>query len=90
MTPSGTPERACLRTPRRDPSGTLTVDHLMPAPASAGSVIETAATPLDGFNTGCVICGIIMLAGGIIGMALMRPEREALRFAGGRRLAPAS
>jgi ACS family D-galactonate transporter-like MFS transporter len=60
------------------------------APYIMGSVIETAATPLDGFNTGYVICGITMLAGGIIGMALMRPEREALRFAGGQRLVPAS
>ena len=46
--------------------------------------------PLDGFNTGYVICGAIMLIGGIIGMALMRPDQEALRFGGGTRLAPAS
>lgn len=49
------------------------------APFVMGSVIETAATPLDGFNTGFVICGVLMLAGGIIGMALIRPEREAAR-----------
>jgi hypothetical protein len=42
-----------------------------------GGVVETAATPLDGFNTGFIICGLIMLVGGIIGMALIRPEREA-------------
>jgi MFS family permease len=51
------------------------------APYIMGSVIETAATPLDGFNTGYVICGIVMLIGGIIGMALMHPEREATRWA---------
>jgi ACS family D-galactonate transporter-like MFS transporter len=51
------------------------------APYIMGSVIETAATPLDGFNTGYVICGIIMLIGGMIGMALMHPEREATRWA---------
>ena len=51
------------------------------APYIMGSVIETAATPLDGFYTGYVICGIIMLIGGIIGMALMHPEREAARWA---------
>jgi MFS family permease len=51
------------------------------APYIMGSVVETAATPLDGFNTGYVICGIIMLIGGIIGMALMHPEREATRWA---------
>jgi hypothetical protein len=47
-----------------------------------GSVIERAATPLDGFNTGFTICGVIMLAGGAIGMALIRPKREAMRWAG--------
>ena len=47
------------------------------APFVTGSVIETAATPLGGFNTGFLICGLIMLAGGLIGMALIRPERDA-------------
>ena len=52
------------------------------APYVMGSVVETAATPLDGFNTGFMICGVIMLIGGVIGMALMRPERETMRWAG--------
>jgi ACS family D-galactonate transporter-like MFS transporter len=51
------------------------------APYVMGSVVETAATPLDGFNTGFMICGVIMLVGGVIGMALMRPERETIRLA---------
>ncbi len=51
------------------------------APYIMGSVVETAATPLDGFNTGFMICGVIMLAGGVIGMALMRPERETMWWA---------
>jgi MFS family permease len=51
------------------------------APYVMGSVVESAATPLDGFNTGFMICGVIMLAGGIIGMALMRPDREKMRWA---------
>jgi hypothetical protein len=51
------------------------------APYVMGSVVETAATPLDGFNTGFTICGVIMLVGGVIGMSLMRPEREAIRWA---------
>lgn len=46
------------------------------APYVMGSVIEAAATPLEGFNTGFKICGAIMVAGGVIGIALMRPERE--------------
>jgi len=46
------------------------------APFVTGSIIETAATPLAGFNTGFMICGLIMLAGGLVGMALIRPERD--------------
>jgi MFS transporter, ACS family, D-galactonate transporter len=46
-----------------------------------GSLIENAATPLEGFNTGFIICGVIMLVGGTIGMALIRPEREAMQWA---------
>jgi MFS transporter, ACS family, D-galactonate transporter len=53
------------------------------APYVMGSVVETATTPLAGFNTGFMICGIIMLVGGLIGMALIRPEREASRWPGG-------
>jgi MFS transporter, ACS family, D-galactonate transporter len=49
------------------------------APYVMGSLIENAATPLAGFNTGFVICGVIMLVGGTIAMALIRPEREAIR-----------
>jgi MFS transporter, ACS family, D-galactonate transporter len=51
------------------------------APYVMGSVVETAASPLDGFNTGFMICGVIMLVGGVIGMMLMRPERETMRWA---------
>jgi MFS transporter, ACS family, D-galactonate transporter len=46
-----------------------------------GSVLETATTPLNGFNTGFMICGVVMLIGGGLGMALMRPERETTRWA---------
>jgi len=52
------------------------------APYVMGSVIESASTPLAGFNLGFAICGLVMLAGGAIGMALMDPEREAERLAG--------
>ncbi len=51
------------------------------APYVMGSVLETAPTPLSGFNTGFMICGVIMLVGGVIGTALIRPERETMRWA---------
>jgi MFS family permease len=52
------------------------------APYVMGRVVESATTPLDGFNTGFMICGVIMLVGGVIGTALIRPQREAVRWAG--------
>jgi len=51
------------------------------APYVMGSVVEAAATPLAGFNKGFVICGVVMLVGGLIGTALVRPERERMRWA---------
>ncbi len=50
------------------------------APYIMGSVIEAATVPLDGFNTGFMICGVILLVGGIVGMALIDPERETTRW----------
>ena len=50
------------------------------APYIMGSVIESATTPLDGFNTGFFMCGIIMLVGGAIAIALVNPEREGVRL----------
>jgi MFS transporter, ACS family, D-galactonate transporter len=51
------------------------------APYVVGRLVEHAATALDGFNRGFVICGVIMLVGGVIGMALIHPEREAMKWA---------
>lgn len=53
------------------------------APFVMGSIIENAATPLIGFNLGYSICGAVMLAGGLIGAAVMHPEREVERLAVG-------
>ena len=50
------------------------------SPYVMGSVLETAATPLAGFNQGYLICGIVMLLGGLIGTLLIRPERERTRW----------
>jgi len=49
------------------------------APYIMGSAIESAATPLEGFNTGFFMCGVILLVGGTIAMALVNPERETKR-----------
>jgi MFS family permease len=51
------------------------------APYVMGSIIEVAPTPLDGFNTGFIVCGVIMMLGGVIGAILINPEREVKRWA---------
>jgi MFS transporter, ACS family, D-galactonate transporter len=52
------------------------------APYVMGSVIETASTPLGRFYTGFIVSGvIIMMIGGVLGMALIDPERETARWA---------
>lgn len=48
------------------------------APYVTGRLVEHAATSLDGFNRAFLICGVIMLIGGSLGMMLIRPEREAM------------
>jgi MFS family permease len=56
------------------------------APYLMGRVVESATTPLYGFNTGFFKCGVTMLVGGAIAIALINPEREARRRS--RRLLP--
>jgi MFS family permease len=55
-------------------------------PYIMGSVVQDAikagASIADGYMHGFMICGIVALAGGIIGMLFLRPQREAARFAG--------
>jgi ACS family D-galactonate transporter-like MFS transporter len=60
------------------------------APYIMGNIIERAATPTEGYNTGYEICGLIMLVGGIIGMLFMRPERDGARLARAGTLRPAA
>lgn len=50
------------------------------APYVMGSIVQASATPLAGFDTGFMICGIVMLIGGFAGMAWIRPEHDLLRF----------
>jgi MFS transporter, ACS family, D-galactonate transporter len=50
------------------------------APYLMGTVLASAPTPLAGFSIGFTICGVIMLIGGLIGVALIRPERETRQW----------
>jgi MFS family permease len=46
------------------------------APYANGSVIEGAATALDGYQTGYLICAAMQVAGGLCGLALMWPAQD--------------
>ena len=50
------------------------------APFIMGSVIENAATPLDGFLTGFKILGTILVTSGMLGLLLLRPNSERARI----------
>ena len=51
------------------------------APYLMGSVIEGAASAAEGYSLGFVVCGIVTLIGGLIGLAFLRPEAERARLA---------
>jgi hypothetical protein len=56
------------------------------APFVMGSVIEGAASELEGFLTGFRVLGTILIASGVLGLLLLWPDRERARL----RLARAS
>ena len=56
------------------------------APYAMGSAIQDAATPAEGYAFGYLVCGCVALAGGILGVLLLRPEAQRLRFATSRGL----
>jgi MFS family permease len=51
------------------------------APRIMGSIIQNAATPVEGYERGYVILGFLLLAGGIIGLLFIRPEADRKRLA---------
>lgn len=51
-------------------------------PYVMGSVVQAAGlAPAEGYGRGFFICGLVALAGGLIGMLFLRPESEVARFA---------
>ena len=53
------------------------------APLLMGSVIESAGSVALGYAHGFVICGAVTLAGGILALLLLHPERQKTRYAAG-------
>jgi MFS family permease len=53
------------------------------APTVMGSVIQRATEPLDGYMTGFTINAVIMVASGLLGLALLWPNTERARLTAG-------
>jgi MFS family permease len=51
------------------------------APYLMGAVVEHAASVSEGYGRGFVICGVVTLAGGLIGLFFLHPEKELARSA---------
>jgi MFS family permease len=52
------------------------------APAVMGTVIQHAATPLEGYMTGFTINAVIMIVSGLLGLLLLWPNTERARLMG--------
>lgn len=51
------------------------------APLAMGAVVQNATTPMLGYERGYVILGLLLLAGGLIGLLFIRPEADRRRLA---------
>ena len=54
------------------------------APAVMGKVIQSAATPMEGYLTGFMLNGSILIASGVLGLLLLWPNTERARLMQGR------
>ena len=50
------------------------------SPFLMGSVIEGAASVIEGYSFGFSICGVVTLVGGIIGLLFLRPKSMPASF----------
>jgi MFS family permease len=51
------------------------------APLVLGNIVENAATKAAGYTTGFTLVGVLLIVGGLVGMLLINPERDAARLA---------
>jgi hydrogenase/urease accessory protein HupE len=58
------------------------------APTVMGSVIQHSATIFDGYMTGFTINAVILVASGLLGLALLWPNTERARLMGGEAAQP--
>ena len=60
-------------------NGTFTLAGLI-APWLMGHIVDVGANPAQGFRDGFLFGGLLIIAGGIIAMALINPESDLRRF----------
>jgi MFS family permease len=53
------------------------------APFAMGSMVQKAATPIDGYMTGFVVNAVILIVSGLLGLLLLWPNTELARLRGG-------
>lgn len=51
------------------------------APLAMGAVVQHAASPMAGYERGYFILGLLLMAGGAIGLLFIRPEHDRRRLA---------
>jgi MFS family permease len=51
------------------------------APLVMGTMVQKAATPMLGYERGYIVLGILLIAGGLIGLLFIRPELDRKRLA---------
>jgi MFS family permease len=61
----------------------------MIAPSVMGSVIQHAATPLEGYMTGFTINAVVLVVSGLLGLSLLWPNTERARLTAGQEAAQA-
>ena len=47
-----------------------------------GSMVQNAAVPIDGYMTGFVVNGVILVISGLLGLLLLWPNTELARLRG--------
>jgi MFS family permease len=52
------------------------------APVAMGSMVQNAAAPIDGYMTGFVVNGVILIISGLLGLLLLWPNSELVRLRG--------
>src|SRR5262249_54366099 len=51
------------------------------APLVVGWLVERAGSPVEGYEQGFIVLGVLLISGGVVGMLLIDPEADRTRLA---------